>query len=365
MAAFKEQIDRDAIERLAGALHGAWRRFPRQRFAGEAVDGLDGLELKARVAHVAAALRASLPPSFEQATPIAREAADRGAPWQAFDLWPLQHWVMDAGIDDPDLALPLVAHLTPHFSGEFALRPFIDRHPDLVLTVLLAWASHPDEHVRRLASEGSRPLLPWGPRLTVPAGWARDVIDALHRDPSAYVRRSVANHLNDLGKADPELALALAEAWLASGDAATERLVRHGLRTLLKRGDPQALALAGVDHRAAVEVERFTVSPDVLPIGGSVAMSLTLRSDEPGPAAVAIEYTVHFVGAAGRTNRRTFRWRTLELAAGASVTLQRRHAFRDVSIRTHRPGVHRIAVQVNGAVRAEAPVRLEPREDAV
>lgn len=358
MAAFKEHVNRASIERWGRAVLDVWEAFPLASFVDTATEGLDALELKARVAHVAGAFAATAPRPFSRAAGVVRRAAERGAPWDGFDLWPVQEWVQLAGLDHPERSLTLIASLTRHASGEFAVRSFIDLHPELAKERLLAWAVDDDEHVRRLASEGSRPLLPWGRRLAVPADWAVDVLDLLHHDPSEYVRRSVANHLNDLNKVAPGVALELARRWLAEANADTERLVRHGLRTLVKQGDPRALALIGSDHAAAIDVDVFEVSPDVLDIGSVATLRLSLTSREPAPARVVVDYVVHFVGAGGRTNRRTFRWRTVDLQPGASLKLEKRHPFRDVSIRTHRPGPHHLSVQVNGTVRGSATVEL-------
>lgn len=357
MAPFKEQIDRGAVTRLAGALGGAWAGFARDRFVHAATEGLAPLELKARVAHVARALAAHLPQDFAAAARVVEAAVTAGAPWRGFDLWPVQHWVMVQGIDHSDTALPLVARVTPHFSGEFALRPFIDRDPPATLDTLRAWALHPDAHVRRLASEGSRPRLPWGARVRVPYDWALEVLEALYADPSEYVRRSVANHLNDVSHLDPDCALRLAARWMAAPAPHGAATARHGLRTLIKRGHPAALALVGADHGAAVGVQSLTVSPDTVAIGGTVTLTLCLVAEGDAPTPVVVDYRVDYVGARG-TNARTFKWCTRTLRPGVAETLVKRQHFRDVSIRKHRPGVHTVTALVNGRAAATATVTL-------
>lgn len=357
MAPFKEQIDRGAVTRLADALGGAGAGFARDRFIHAATEGLAPLELKARVAHVARALAAHLPQDFPSAARAVEAAVTAGAPWRGFDLWPVQHWAMVQGIDHPEAALPLVARVTPHFSGEFALRPFIDRDPPRVLDTLRAWAQHPDPHVRRLASEGSRPRLPWGARVRVAHDWALEVLEALYADPSEYVRRSVANHLNDVSHLDADLALGLAARWMAAPGGYGAATARHGLRTLIKRGHPAALALVGADHGAAVVVKSLTVSPDTVAIGGTVALTLCLVAEGDAPTPVVVDYRVDYVGARG-TNARTFKWCTRTLRPGVAETMGKRQHFRDVSIRTHRPGVHTVTALVNGRAAATATVTL-------
>lgn len=365
MAPFKDQIDHGAVTRLADALAGAWKGFAHGQFVRTATEGLAARALKARVAHVARALADHLPSDFTQATPILDAAVTSGAPWRGFDLWPVQHWAMVQGMDHSQTALPFVARVTPHFSGEFALRPFIDRDPLGALDTLRAWAQHPDAHVRRLASEGSRPRLPWGPRLRVPCHWALDVLEALYADPSPYVRRSVANHLNDVSHLDADCALRLAARWIASPAAYGAATARHGLRTLIKRGHPAALALVGADCGAAVVVKSLTVSPSTVAIGGTVTLALCVATEGDAPARVVVDYRVDYVGARG-TNARTFKWCARTLRPGVTETMVKRQHFRDVSIRTHRPGAHTVTALVNGLAVAAATVDLvaAPGRDA-
>ncbi len=360
MAAFKDHIDRPALQRLAEALRAQGEGFAHDQFLQAAAEGLGPLELKARVAHVAAALAAHLTGSFAESAARVEGAVSAGGPWSSFDLWPVQHWAMVAGIDHPSRATALIARVTRHFSGEFAVRPFIDRDPVSMAATLAAWAADPDEHVRRLASEGSRPRLPWGPKLTVPPGWALGVLEALRDDPAEYVRRSVANHLNDVSHLDPELALATARRWHARPSAHTPRMVRHALRTLVKRGHPEALGLVGADTGAAVTVEEFSVAPTEIEIGEGVVLTLRVRSEQTDRARVVIDYRVGYLGASG-VNPKTFKWTTLDLPPGESITLTKRQHFRDVSIRTHRPGAHTITVLVNGKVGPTVTVLLRAR----
>jgi len=357
MAAFKEQIDRDAIVRLTTALTGVWKAFPHDAFVLAATTGLGPLELKARVAHVAAALAVHLPTNFAEAARYVGDAIVAGAPWKSFDLWPMQHWAMVAGIDHPAHALPLIARVTPFFTGEFALRPFIDRDPVALHATLLQWARDPNEHVRRLASEGSRPRLPWGPKLTVDARWAMAVLDTLFADPSEYVRRSVANHLNDIAHVDPEFAVAVAYRWASLPGPHNLRTAQHAMRTLTKRGHPAAIALMGGNHEAEVVVKSLTVSPASLRIGAVATLALTVVSAEDVALKVVVDYRVDYVGAKG-SNPRTFKWCTLDLAPRGTATLQKRQHFRDVSIRTHRPGPHTVTVLVNGKAAASVVVTL-------
>jgi 3-methyladenine DNA glycosylase AlkC len=186
--------------------------------------------------------------------------------------------VARAGIDRPEVTLPLLAGLTPRWSSEGAVRPFIQRHPDLTYEHLHRWVADRDEHVRRLVSEGTRPRLPWASQLRQLMADPTPNIELLDRldDPSEYVRRSVANHLNVISKDHPDLAVDLARRWLPRGDGAAWA-VRHGLRTLVKRGDPTALELLGVTPSASIRLTALAANPDRAPVGGTVTCTLTIE----------------------------------------------------------------------------------------
>jgi len=352
MGELKHEISPALVRDLARLMAGAWDGFPADRLA-RAADGLEPLELMARNAHVAAALGACMPADFAEAAAVMRRAlAD-----PEMDGWialPCVSWVAEAGIDQPDVALPLLAGLTPRFTAEWALRPFLARHPEVTWTHLDAWAGDPDEHVRRLASEGTRPRLPWAPRLRPDAGAtarAAALLGRLADDPSAYVRRSVGNHLNDIAKDDPAMAVDLARAWRAASSHGDE-VARRGLRTLVAAGDPAALEALGL--AADVRLEAFDVSSARVPLGGAVEVSATLAAD-PGTPVVA-HLLVHYRGA----NRpaKAFVLARGAIPADGRLAVRRRHAFRSVRIRTVRPGPHPIALQVNGRVLAGAEVMV-------
>jgi len=352
MADFKDEISPEAVARL-----GALVVPDAPAFVAEAIAGLERLELLDRVRHVARVLARHLPQDF----PAAAAAIDAALASPELDGWitlPVGQLVADRGLDHPEIALPLLARLTPRWSSEGPIRPFIERHPAYTLRTLTEWTAHPDEHVRRLVSEGTRPRLPWAPLLR---GFIADpspavpLLERLHDDPSPYVRRSVANHLNDIAKDHPELALDLAERWHAAGSV---WVARHGLRTLVKQGHPRALALLGFDVDVHVTLRDLTLTPTDVPIGGEVELAFTLEA--AGDARVVVDYVVHHAGARGPRGPKIFKLATRDLAAGAPQRIVRRHRFAEVSVRRLYPGPHRIEVQVNGRVLGGAEVQLTP-----
>ncbi len=351
MATFKDEIGADLVRRLAAELAAAWPAFPRQRFQRGITRELEPLGLLARVDVVADRLARTLPERF---------AAAAGVLWRALESPTFTGWmtlpcgthVARRGIRHPDVALPLLAGLTPRWSSEGPIRPFIERHPEITYEHLRRWTTDDDEHVRRLVSEGTRPRLPWAPQLR---GLIADpspnlpLLEALVDDPSASVRRSVANHLNDISKDHPDLAVDLAGRWRHRGDG-TAWVIRHGLRTLVKRGDPNALDLLGVRPDADVRLRDLTVDRDRIRIGDTIALTFTLELAAGPPADAVIDYRVHYAGVRGAKAPKVFKLTRRHLESGEPVTLTRRHRFDHVSIRRIHPGTHTIDVQVNGRV---------------
>jgi 3-methyladenine DNA glycosylase AlkC len=362
---FKENIDPAAVERLGTALAQAAAQagvaFDRARFVRDVVPGLASRELKDRVKHVAAGIEGALPLDPAPLFSLLVEAAGPALPdttgvAQHWHLWPVLQVVENNGPKDIPAALCALRELTKRWSGEFAIRPLLEADPDQVFAALLdgpgAWVRDPDPHVRRLVSEGTRPRLPWGMRLgALEADPTRNlaVLHALRDDPVEYVRRSVANHLNDLSKVHPARIAALAGEWMHEAPAPRKRLVRHALRTLLKAGDPAALAVLGYEPPQLAPWSVQVATAEVA-VGGSLGLRVELRSTGTQPQRLMVDHAVHYRKADGSLRPKVFKWTTLELGPGETRVLERRQSFAPVSTRTLRPGPHAVDVRVNGVV---------------
>lgn len=327
---------------------------------------LDDLALGARSSRLAAAILADLPMPFAGFATIVRLAL-RDASLSGWMVWPLSNAVSAAAIADGgeaafDDGMQLLSELTPRLTCEWAVRPMLRARLERSLETMLDWASSDDEHVRRLASEGSRPYLPWGTRvagITENARLTAPILTALYRDESEYVRRSVANHLNDISRHDTELVLELASAWLADGDEHTPKLVRHALRTLVKRGDTDALALLGFGA-AEVAVDGPTLDRSSIVLGDELLITASVRNTGDAAAKLVVDYIVHHVKADGGRTPKTFKISTTTLAPGESMTIRKRHAIKPITTRRHHPGVHAVELQVNGVRHGFAEFDLLP-----
>jgi DNA alkylation repair enzyme len=353
----KHWFDEAFYRRTAAQLAALHTRFDRKRFLAHALAGLDELELMARLHRTAEAFHLALPiPLAGQLDVLRAHAPQIGHNFVT--IWPCAH-VAAQGLDQPDLALPALRDLTRHGSAEFAVRPFLVRDLAGTLAVMRKWADSDDEHVRRLASEGCRPRLPWGLRLQALVADPRPalpILETLRADPSLYVRKSVANHLNDIAKDHPELVLDVVSAW-DRRDARTAWIVKHGLRTLVKKGHPRALALFGAGAAPKVRAT-IAASPRRIQIGDTIAFSAKIVSDSSRTQSLIVDYVVHYARASGRASAKVFKWTALDLAPGGSLELTKRQTIRDFTTRRHHAGRHRVELQINGRRLAETAFTL-------
>jgi len=357
-SALKHIFDSRRLQAIAREASAVCPGFDAARFLALCHDGLDALSLMQRLRRVSTSLHAALPGDYPQRVAVLRALAPRID--NRFATLALGDYVALYGLDDVDLSLDTLKFLTPFGSSEFAVRPFLLRHPQRTLDTMRTWALDADEHVRRLASEGARPRLPWAtrlPALLADPGLAEPILQALRADTSAYVRKSVANHLNDIAKDHPDWVMARLEAWPLD-DKRCAWIARHALRTLIKRGDRRALAIVGAGAPARLGEIGFTLSPRRLHLGDRLTLQLTLGSAAQASQRLVIDYAVHYVKAAGHAAPKVFKWKTLELAAGAAVTLRRSQVVKDFSTRKHHAGVHRVDVMVNGERGATAEFEL-------
>lgn len=346
--ALKEIFNQERLEHIAEQMHAVYPDFQRQAFLQLASQDLPQLSLMQRLARVSDSLHQVLDLDYATSLELLRQLAPRLN--SRFVCIFLPHYVASFGLDDFERSMQALKYFTGFGSSEFAVRHFLRQDCQRTLAVLQEWATDSDEHVRRLASEGSRPRLPWSFRLEqlqADPQLAAPILERLRNDPSLYVRKSVANHLNDITKEHPQWVLERLEGWpLEQPHSAW--IARHALRSLIKQGDRRALAIIGAGARPEVEVSRFQVAPGQLRLGDSLNLSLTLVSTSPRHQRLVVDYAIDYVKASGATASKVFKLKTFTLQGLARVDLGRSQQIRELTTRRHYPGRHGVQLLVNG-----------------
>jgi 3-methyladenine DNA glycosylase AlkC len=352
--ALKNMYNTAYFKHFSGILKEAYPEFNETSFIELIFDqDWENKELKQRIRHISAVLCQTLPASYPSALQILMEVAPSCRGFEslffpdfveAFGLDP-EHW---------DMSISALETLTPFSSSEFAVRPFIQSDPDRMMAIMLRWAEHEDHHVRRLASEGCRPRLPWAAPLKALKADPSPVIPILtllKEDSSEYVRKSVANHLNDISKDHPALVKQIASDWKGK-HTATDWIIKHGCRTLLKRGDHEVLTLFGLETSPKVEIKELTLSASTLAIGDSLNFTFSLNHTNPNPYRLRVEYAIDFVKANGSISRKLFKI-TENIYKQGTTVFNRTQRFQNLSTRKHYAGKHRITIVINGQEMAE------------
>ena len=343
-----------AIARMVAAVHPA---FNADAFAQDALSGYEALALMPRGKQIGRALRRHLPSDYGDALRILLASLDQphgrdpGLSLASFLFLPHTVFVAEFGLEHFELSMQAQHALTQRFTAEFSIRPFLQKHTEAMLERLMDWTNDPSEHVRRLVSEGTRPRLPWASRL--PA-FQRDpkpvlaLLEHLKDDPALYVRRSVANNLNDIGKDHPSVLADTARTWLK--DAAPERqwVVQHALRSAVKRGEPGALAALGFGAGADVRIGQASITPQSAVIGGKVTVAFEVTNSTAKPQRVLVDFAVHYIKANGASRAKVFKLKTLDLAPHETQRVGKKISLAEMTTRKHYPGLHRVDVILNG-----------------
>ena len=346
-----------SVTRLSEALARVRPDFPARRFADEVIPGLEGRSFSERSASIREALRKYLPRDFPEAVGIlvaalGPELPDSGvAGLESFIVMPQCAFIAKYGRSEVELSLDALREMTKRFTAEGDLRAFLEVDYETTMKHLRAWCEDPSPHVRRLVSEGTRPRLPLAGRIRRFQGDPTPVIsllERLRRDPSLYVRRSVANNINDIAKDNADIALRTLAEWSTDESEENRRLLRHAARTLIRQGNPEALRIFGYAPEPEIAVADFAQDLGVVEVGGSGAFRCLLRSVARERQELVVDYVVHFVKANKSLRPKIFKHRKMALDPGSVEAIQIRHRFRDTSGRRHYPGDHVVELQVNG-----------------
>lgn len=308
----------------------------------------EAMELKARMRHTSVCLQAFLPQNYKEAIAILKPVSE--LPSNSFANMFFPDFVECYGMDDTSCSIDALEHFTKYSSSEFAIRPFIIKETEKSMAQMLLWSKHENHHVRRLASEGCRPKLPWA--MALPA-FQKDpspilpILENLKNDPSEYVRRSVANNLNDISKDHPQLVIEITKKWKGKTEN-TDKLLKHGCRTLLKKGNIEALALFGFNESKGVHFSNLQWDSPTINIGDSPYFSFEMHTEHTQD--LRLEYAIDFLKSNGKHNRKVFRISEKSYKKGQKIHIKKKHSFKQMSTRKHYAGTHFLNIICNGKV---------------
>lgn len=347
-----------SVSHLAECIHKNFKSFNKQKFINEVFDeNFENKELKARMRHVTVILKNNLPDNYEKAVKILMSIAPEIT---GFDAMCLPDFVELYGIDYWDLSFEALELFTKSCSSEFAVRPFIAKNSEKAMKVIYRFAESDNHHVRRLASEGCRPMLPWAmalPEFKKDPEKILPILEKLKNDESEYVRKSVANNLNDISKNHPELVLDICEKWQGKSEK-TDWIIKQACRTMLKAGNKRAMILFGFANPKNIQVKNLTVDNNKPLIGDTVTFTFDLEVKSKTEKKVRLEYIVHFVKKNNKISPKVFQIKEETFKPG-SHSIKKKQSFENVSTRTHLPGKHLIEIKVNGEVKGSIGIELK------
>ena len=345
----KNIFNTDTLYQGALRIKEVYTSLPVEDFVKGTMDETwNSLEFKVRVRHITINLKKYLPDGYNQCLAIFDKVVGNYKDGLFVLGIAFPDFVEVYGQEEWDLSVKALARYTVYWSAEFAVRPFIINNQERMMAQMLAWAKHKNEHVRRLASEGCRPALPWAmalPKFKKDPAPVLAILEQLKNDPSQYVRKSVANNLNDISKTRPDVIVKLAVDWYGKNEY-TNWILKHGCRTLLKQGNQDTLSLFGLDITSNIKVRNFMLDAPSVSIGGDINFSFDISSMEPTKAR--LEYGIDYVKSNGKRNRKIFKLSEISLKAKENKAYMRKHSFADLSTRRHYPGVHSVTIIVNG-----------------
>ncbi len=358
----KDQLfNPEKVYYLATQLKTAYPSFQAEAFQQEVLQAFPKLELKERITHIAVCLKDYLPEDYFEAVSIIVKALPKELDpsktdddFGDFIIAPLSLYIASYGCEASYLESSLAAlkETTKRFSAEFAIRFFINKFPNESLAFLHDCAKDNHYHVRRLASEGSRPKLPWAQKLNIHYTEPLSLLDLLYTDKTRFVTRSVANHLNDIAKLEPELVINTLKRWHSKRkDAEMQFITKHALRTLIKQSHKDALSLVGFGESAKLRIIEFKTSTETVKVGEALEFSLKLES--LAQQNLLIDYIMTYPTASNKKSQKVFKLKQLNLNQEEQLSLKKKHPMRLMTTKRLYAGSYSVSLQINGEAQAE------------
>lgn len=324
------------------------------------------LELRDRVRLISRELKNNLAMDYPQALKSLRRIIDEQSITK-FELWPATEFIQIHGLDHIEESLEVLYELTQKFTAEFAIRPFINTHGDLIYRKLVKWNNHPNEHIRRWISEGTRPRLPWGERLPKAIQdptLGLEILEYLKFDRSLYVRKSVANHLNDIAKDHPDLVIKTLKRWKMNVPKGYEKefqfILNRSLRTLIKEGNPKALSLLGIRvNELLLKVDDLRLKKKLVLVGEDLNFSFNLSNKTSKSVNYVLDYVIGFQRSNGNLSKKVFKLKKGKLGPKEKLIIVKKQSFRQVTTRKIYPGKHSLAIKLNGKTYSETKFNVK------
>ena len=357
MSLIKDIYSLAFYDRFADTADGIIPSFNKEKFIGLIFsNGFADMEWKQRLNHTTKVLHEFLPAEFEQAAALItdminqlrRQNVSGGLEFMFFP-----DYIAAYGLDDFDTSVKSLEFITQFISCEFAVRPFIIKYGDRMISEMLGWSAHENHHVRRFASEGSRPRLPWAmalPALKKDPSSILPILENLKNDPSEYVRRSVANNINDIAKDHPDLVIGLAAKWKGISKE-TDAIIKHGCRTLLKQGHVDVLRHYGLESKE-ITLHDFEVLTPEVKIGDSLEFVFTITNTSKAVQTIRLEYGLYYRKANGLLSKKVFKISEKSYPAGSIMKVTRKQSFRLITTKVFHKGEHQLSIIVNGEEKA-------------
>ncbi|MFZ4715257.1 MAG: DNA alkylation repair protein [Bacteriovoracaceae bacterium] len=363
--AFKNLINQQVVNLISKEIKSVYPSFNETAFKKLSKD-LIPLELKQRVLLITQELKIYLPGHYPEALKVLQKVMQRKN-LSGFSLWPFSEYIGQFGLDHFDESMQGMYLLTQHFTSEFAIRPYLLKDPQRVLKFFSSWTNDKDTHIRRWLSEGSRPLLPWGAKIPLfvqDPSYTLPILEKLKFDEELYVRKSIANHLNDISKNHPDVVIATLAAWEKSSPeshrAKIEWIKRQALRTLIKKGHKNALKLMGVVGKAKTTMGKLKINQKSFKLNDKLNFEFDIFSTSRNQQKLVIDYQIHFVKANGGYGTKTFKLKTFDLEAKEKVIIKKTHSLKSITTMKYYPGLHHLCIQINGEVCAQISWDFNP-----
>ncbi|SEB38581.1 3-methyladenine DNA glycosylase AlkC [Tenacibaculum sp. MAR_2009_124] len=350
---FKNIYNTKFINQFSEILEQVVSDFKRQSFVNSIFNAdWEAMELKQRMRHISVTLNNHLSTDFEKNADLILKVIDhleeQNIRETSIEYMFFPDYIEVFGLDHYDISIKAIERITQFTSCEFAVRPFIIKYPEEMIPQLQLWGSHEHHMVRRLATEGCRPRLPWAmaiPSLKENPNPILPILEKLKEDATEIVRRSVANNLNDIAKDNPKIVIDIAKRWIGKSKE-LDWVVKHGCRTLLKQGEPKVMKLFGfgsVDH---IEIQNFSINTPSVKVGDSLEFSFQIKNNSKESSKLRLEYGLYYQKANGTLSKKVFKISEKEYPANSSTNVTRKQSFKIITTRKFHLGLHQVSVIV-------------------